>query len=57
MFQIGFKPAGGIRTAEDSLKWINLVVTELGAEWLSLFRIGASSVLSNVEKRLKELNS
>ncbi|XP_065225946.1 deoxyribose-phosphate aldolase [Planococcus citri] len=54
--KIGFKPAGGIRTAEDSLKWINLVITELGADWLSLFRIGASGVLKSIEQRLHHIN-
>lgn len=52
----GFKPAGGIKTADDALQWIKLILTELGPEWLSLFRIGASSVVDNIASRLKELH-
>uniref|UniRef100_A0A8C6WXR0 Deoxyribose-phosphate aldolase n=1 Tax=Neogobius melanostomus TaxID=47308 RepID=A0A8C6WXR0_9GOBI len=48
-YKIGFKPAGGIRT--ESLVWLVLVKEELGSEWLSpeLFRIGASSLLADIE--------
>lgn len=53
---MGFKPAGGIKTADDALQWIRLILTELGPEWLSLFRIGASSVVDNIAIRLKELH-
>lgn len=52
--QVGFKPAGGIRTAKQSLDWLILMKEELGNDWLSnrLFRIGASSVLSDIERQL-----
>ncbi|CUS47700.1 MAG: deoxyribose-phosphate aldolase DeoC [Idiomarinaceae bacterium HL-53] len=43
---VGFKPAGGIRTLEDAIEYMNLVVQHLGADQLhaARFRIGASSV-------------
>ena len=31
--KVGFKPAGGIRTAKDSLAWLSLMKEELGTEW------------------------
>ncbi|XP_008854252.1 deoxyribose-phosphate aldolase isoform X2 [Nannospalax galili] len=52
--KVGFKPAGGIRTAKDSLAWLSLIKEELGDEWLTpeLFRIGASSLLSDIERQI-----
>nr|XP_035111152.1 deoxyribose-phosphate aldolase isoform X3 [Callithrix jacchus] len=52
--KIGFKPAGGIRSAKDSLAWLSLVKEELGDEWLKpeLFRIGASTLLSDIERQI-----
>lgn len=40
--KVGFKPAGGIRTAKDALVWLSLMKDELGEEWTQphLFRIG-----------------
>jgi deoxyribose-phosphate aldolase len=54
-YQVGFKPAGGIRTAKQSLDWLILMKEELGAPWLSpnLFRLGASSLLSDIERQLE----
>jgi deoxyribose-phosphate aldolase len=54
-YQVGFKPAGGIRTAKASLDWLILMKEELGNEWLSntLFRIGASGLLSDIERQLE----
>jgi deoxyribose-phosphate aldolase len=51
---VGFKPAGGIRTAKQALDWLILIKEELGDTWLSpaLFRIGASSLLSDIERQL-----
>ncbi|XP_043258830.1 deoxyribose-phosphate aldolase [Colletes gigas] len=48
--KVGFKPAGGIKTAQEALEWIMLVQMELGDEWLTkdLFRIGASSLLDDI---------
>uniref|UniRef100_A0A8C8WIQ9 Deoxyribose-phosphate aldolase n=2 Tax=Panthera TaxID=9688 RepID=A0A8C8WIQ9_PANLE len=52
--KIGFKPAGGIRSAKDSLAWLSLIKEELGDEWLTpeLFRIGASTLLSDIERQI-----
>lgn len=48
--KVGFKAAGGIRTAESVLMYYSIVETVLGDEWLnpSLFRIGTSSVANNL---------
>merc|ERR1711971_397363 len=50
--KIGFKPAGGIRTAKDCLVWLFLMKEELGDEWTTpeLFRIGASGLLTDIER-------
>ncbi|XP_036879006.1 deoxyribose-phosphate aldolase isoform X2 [Manis javanica] len=52
--KVGFKPAGGIRSAKDSLAWLSLVKEELGDEWLKpeLFRIGASTLLMDIERQI-----
>ncbi len=52
--KVGFKPAGGIRTAKSALNWLILMKEELGDEWLnsSLFRFGASSLLGDIERQL-----
>lgn len=51
---VGFKPAGGIRTAKQSLDWLALMKEELGDAWLrpTLFRIGASGLLTDIERQL-----
>ena len=53
-YKVGFKPAGGVRSAKQALDWLILMKEELGNEWLSntLFRIGASSLLSDIERQL-----
>ena len=52
---VGFKPAGGIRTAKQSLEWSMLMKEELGNSWLEpqLFRLGASSMLGDIERQLE----
>lgn len=52
---VGFKPAGGIRTAKASLAWMILMKEELGHAWLShhRFRFGASSLLADIERQLE----
>ena len=52
---VGFKPAGGIRTAKQSLDWLALMKEELGDRWLdaSLFRFGASGMLADIERQLE----
>ncbi|XP_068240711.1 deoxyribose-phosphate aldolase isoform X2 [Palaemon carinicauda] len=52
--KVGFKAAGGIRTAKDALNWLILIKEELGDEWLeeTFFRIGASGLLNDIERQL-----
>jgi deoxyribose-phosphate aldolase len=52
--KVGFKPAGGIRAAKDAVNWLILMKEELGDEWTrpELFRLGASSLLSDIERQL-----
>ena len=52
---VGFKPAGGIRTAKQSLEWLSLMKEELGNSWLEakLFRFGASGMLADIERQLE----
>ena len=52
--RVGFKPAGGIRTAKEALAYLILMKEELGDAWLhnTLFRFGASSLLADIERQL-----
>jgi deoxyribose-phosphate aldolase len=52
---VGFKPAGGIRTAKQSIEWLALMKEELSNSWLNanLFRLGASSMLADIERQLE----
>jgi deoxyribose-phosphate aldolase len=52
---VGFKPAGGIRTAKQSTEWLALMKEELGDPWMKaeLFRFGASSLLNDIERQLE----
>lgn len=54
--KIGFKPSGGIRTFDDAALYRDVVLAELGEDWLTpdLFRIGASSLAGDL---LKLINS
>ena len=54
-FKVGFKPAGGIRTAKQAIDFLILMKEELGNDWLqpNLFRMGASSLLSDIERQLE----
>ena len=53
--KVGFKPAGGIRSAKQALDWLMLMKEELGDEWLqpNLFRIGASALINDIERQLE----
>ena len=53
-YKVGFKPAGGISKAKQAMAWQSLMKEELGTEWLmpDLFRIGASSLLTDLERQL-----
>ena len=54
-YKVGYKPAGGISKAKDSLTYLSLVKEELGNDWLNsdLFRFGASSLLGDIERQLE----
>lgn len=51
--QIGIKVSGGVRTAEDAVKYYTIVKEVLGNDWLNknLFRIGASSLVEDIERQ------
>lgn len=53
--RVGFKAAGGISTTKDALGYLALMKEELGRPWLEprLFRIGASSLLGDIERQLE----
>ncbi len=53
--RIGFKPAGGMKSAKDALSWQILMREEMGRDWLMphLFRLGASSMLGDIERQLE----
>ena len=52
--KVGIKVAGGVRSAEEAVRYYTIVKEVLGEEWLnpSLFRIGASSLVAALEKQL-----
>ncbi len=52
---VGFKPAGGIRTAKQSMDWLAMIKEELGPSWLraEMFRFGASGLLGDIERQLE----
>lgn len=54
-YLVGFKPAGGVRKAKESLDWLAMMKEELGDRWLrpDLFRFGASSLLTDIERQLE----
>ena len=56
---IGVKPAGGIRTAKDAIKYLVVVKEVAGEKWLSpdLFRFGASSLLNDVLMQRQKLKT
>ena len=54
-YAVGYKPAGGIRTAKNALEYLYLMKEELGDRWLKpdLFRFGASGLLTDIERQLE----
>ena len=57
--RIGVKPAGGIKTTKDAIKYLVVVAETVGEEWLvpHLFRFGASSLLNDVLLQRQKLAS
>ena len=57
--RIGVKPAGGIRTSKDAIKYLVTVAETVGEEWLQphLFRFGVSSLLNDVLLQRQKLSS
>jgi deoxyribose-phosphate aldolase len=54
-YWVGYKPAGGISRAKEAIEYLVMMKEELGKRWLSndLFRIGASSLLGDIERQLE----
>ncbi|MGQ4733573.1 MULTISPECIES: deoxyribose-phosphate aldolase [Streptomyces] len=57
--QIGVKPAGGIRTTKDAVKFLVLVNETAGEDWLDphWFRFGASSLLNDLLMQRQKLST
>ncbi|GAA2005284.1 deoxyribose-phosphate aldolase [Microbacterium ulmi] len=57
--RIGVKPAGGIRTSKDAIRYLVTVAEIAGEEWLQphLFRFGASSLLNDVLRQRTRLQT
>jgi len=57
--RIGVKPAGGIRTSKDAIKYLVTVAETVGEQWLQphLFRFGASSLLNDVLLQRQKLST
>ncbi|MBY8883965.1 deoxyribose-phosphate aldolase [Streptomyces sp. PTM05] len=57
--QVGVKPAGGIRTSKDAIKYLVMVNETLGEEWLTpeWFRFGASSLLNDLLMQRQKLST
>ncbi|GAB3966077.1 deoxyribose-phosphate aldolase [Actinoallomurus acanthiterrae] len=57
--QVGVKPAGGIRTTKDAIKYLVLVNETAGPDWLSpeWFRLGASSLLNDLLMQRRKLTT
>lgn len=55
--QVGVKPAGGIRTAKDAIRYLVMVNETAGPDWLdpAWFRIGASSLLNDLLMQRRKL--
>jgi deoxyribose-phosphate aldolase len=53
---VGFKPAGGIRTAKQSIAYLVVLYETLGPDWLTpdLYRIGASSLVNDILMQLRK---
>lgn len=58
-YKVGFKPAGGISAAKDAIAYQVIMREELGRDWLEpdLFRVGASSLLTDIERQIEHFVS
>ncbi|MEX1004910.1 MAG: deoxyribose-phosphate aldolase [Acidimicrobiia bacterium] len=56
---VGMKPAGGIRTSKEAIKYLVVLNETLGREWMTpdLFRFGASSLLNDVLMQIRWLDT
>lgn len=56
---VGMKPAGGIRTSKDAIKYLVVLNETLGTGWMTpdWFRFGASSLLNDVLMQLRWLET
>ncbi|MDH5279443.1 MAG: deoxyribose-phosphate aldolase, partial [Actinomycetota bacterium] len=56
---VGVKPAGGIRTSKDALRYLVLVNETVGPDWLDpqWFRFGASSLLNDLLLQRQKLRT
>src|SRR6184192_1548173 len=54
--RVGFKPAGGVRTAKQAVQHLVLVHETVGVDWLTpdLYRFGASSLLNDILMQLRK---
>ncbi|MEV6005327.1 deoxyribose-phosphate aldolase [Streptomyces sp. NPDC051976] len=57
--QVGVKPAGGIRTSKDAIKYLVMVNETVGDDWLTpdWFRFGASSLLNDLLMQRQKLST
>src|SRR5260370_9572683 len=53
---VGFKPAGGIRTAKQCIEWLAMIKEEVGPSWLraEMFRFGASGLWGDIERAIMD---
>jgi deoxyribose-phosphate aldolase len=53
---VGFKPAGGIRTAKQAIAYLVVLYETLGQDWMTpeRFRLGASSLLNDVLMQIEK---
>lgn len=58
-YKVGFKAAGGIRSAKVGLQWMGLIKETVGESWLTpkLFRVGASTLLDDIARQLHHLDT
>jgi len=57
--QVGMKPAGGIRTSKDAIKYLVVLNETLGTDWMTpdWFRFGASTLLNDVLMQIRWLET